>query len=175
MSDLPDLDPIVWWNKGAQAESLRSFWTYRQYMNPNLKADWWPREVALELHRFWDEYRKGLRPKLLIQSPPQHGKSTTVIDFISWMVGHHPALKIIFASFSDRLGIRANLRVQRLCGSDKHNAIFGRRVMLEDVASQRTNKFIEFTHDGYFRNTTLPDGQVTGEGLDIGIIDDPIK
>jgi len=71
----------------AQIEAQESFWTYRQYMNPRMIPGWWQREVALELHRFWLEYLAGKRPKLLLQSPPQHGKSTMVIDFVSWAVG----------------------------------------------------------------------------------------
>jgi predicted phage terminase large subunit-like protein len=39
----------------------------------------------------------------------------------------------------------------------------------------RNNQIIEFSGtEGYFRNTTVM-GAVTGEGLDIGVIDDPIK
>ena len=34
---------------------------------------------------------------------------------------------------------------------------------------------LEFVgHDGYFRNTTVL-GAITGEALDLGVIDDPIK
>ena len=40
-------------------------------------------------------------------------KSLSVIDFIGWAVGHDPELRVIYSSFSDRLGVRANLRVQR--------------------------------------------------------------
>src|SRR3974390_639905 len=59
----------------AQHEARESFWTYRQYMNPKMIWGWWQREVALELHRFWIDYLAGKRPKLLLQSPPQHGKA----------------------------------------------------------------------------------------------------
>ena len=57
----------------AADESRDSFWSYRQYINPRMMKGWWQRQVALELHRFWLEYKLGRRPKLLLQSPPQHG------------------------------------------------------------------------------------------------------
>src|SRR3974390_1213333 len=132
----------------AQHEARESFWTYRQYMNPKMIWGWWQREVALELHRFWLDYLAGKRPKLLLQSPPQHGKSTMVIDFISWAVGRaflssHPEIRFIFASFSDRLGIPPNIRLQRILLNPKHPAIFGAQVL--DPNSRRYNsQMIEF-------------------------------
>jgi predicted phage terminase large subunit-like protein len=174
-------------------KAQQSFWSYRQFMNPQMilrrpgaprSFCWWQREVALELHRFWLEYQAGRRPKLLLQSPPQHGKSTMAVDFLSWAIGQsflekQRNIKIIFASFSDRLGIRANLRLQRIFRNPKYAKIFG-RVILDDARAN--SQMIEFAYGksasevdrGYFRNTTVQ-GAVTGEGLDIGVVDDPIK
>ncbi len=42
---------------------------------------------------------------MLLETPPQHGKSLSVIDFIAWAVGHDPELRVIYTSFSDRLSI----------------------------------------------------------------------
>ena len=162
----------------AADESRDSFWSYRQYINPRMIKGWWQRQVALELHRFWLEYKLGRRPKLLLQSPPQHGKSTMVIDFLSWIAGHDPSLKMIFSSYSDRLSIRANLRLQRIFRSHKHQLCFGN--IIGDDAQQNSQivefaaKFKDDTNRGFFRNTTVM-GAITGEGLDLGVIDDPIK
>src|SRR5215467_8711733 len=168
---LADLDLV---ERMAQAEAHRSFWAYRRYMNPGMIVDWWPREVALALHKFWIDYKAGLRPKLLLQSPPQHGKSFSVVDFLSWIAGQDRDTKIIFGSFSDRLGARANLRLQRLCSSLKYAGVFGGPI-LKGGGMLQNSKIVEFRGgDGYFRNTTVL-GAVTGEGLDIGVVDDPIK
>jgi predicted phage terminase large subunit-like protein len=166
----------------AQEESRESFWTYRRYMNPRMIIDsWWQREVALELHRFWLEYLAGKRPILLLQSPPQHGKSTQAVDFLSWIIGlsgPEPKIKVIFGSFSDRLGIRANIRLQRILLNPKHATIFGHETIDPSMRRGFNSQMIEFNgtgiERGYFRNTTV-EGAVTGEGLDIGVIDDPIK
>lgn len=174
---ISDLELI---EKLAQAESRKSIWAYRQYLDPKLKIGWWQREIAMELQRFWREYRAGLRPYLVIQAPPQHGKSTQVIDAISWMAGQDPSTKFIYASFSERLGVRANLRMQRTIDSAKYAGTFEKTQLANSLNSrrgqyQRNHEMIEFVGStGYFRNTTVR-GSVTGESLDIGIIDDPIK
>ena len=78
---------------------------YRVVMNPRfvLRGKWFPRSLARKLRKFWDDFRAGKRPVLLLETPPQHGKSLSVIDFIAWAVGHDPHLRVIYTSFSDRL------------------------------------------------------------------------
>lgn len=107
---------------------------------------------------------------------PTHN-STTVIDFISWMVGRHPELKIIFTSFSDRLCRRANLTMQRILEKECYKSIFLDTVLPPKGSSMylRNTDILEFVGTGgYFRATTVG-GPITGEEMDIGVIDDPIK
>jgi hypothetical protein len=59
----------------------------------------------------------GKRPKLAISTPPQHGKSTAAEDFAGWIAGKQPDWKTIYASYSDDLGVRCNLNLQRLFAS----------------------------------------------------------
>lgn len=162
----------------ARARKARNcFLTFRQMLNPRDKWGWWQREVAAELQRFEADLLAGKRPKLVIQAPPQHGKSVQIIDFIAWLCGRHPHLRHIYASFSDRLGLRANLKLRRIFASDAYRRVFHDTIRLGTPGSevQRTQNFLEFVNQvGYFRNTTVR-GSVTGEGLDLGIIDDPIK
>ena len=46
---------------------------------------------------------------LIIQAPPQHGKSEAISDVISWIAGRNPDLKNNICFIYQRLGIRANL------------------------------------------------------------------
>ena len=100
---------------GELVQARESFVEYRITMNPRLilRGKWFPLSLARKLRKFWDDFRAGKRPVMLLLTPPQHGKSLSVIDFIAWAVGHDPELRVIYSSFSDRLGIRANLRLQR--------------------------------------------------------------
>lgn len=166
----------------ACAEARESFWAYRQFINPDMKLGWFQRELAIALQRFYDDMVSGKAPIIILQTPPQHGKSLSVIDFISWVAGKNPDLATIYASFSDRLGIRANLRLQRTYDNQLYNDIFPETCISNSNSQNKDDKGYLRNHDiieyigrnGYFRNTTV-NGPVTGEGLDLGVVDDPLK
>lgn len=166
-----------WW----QAKARVDFWAFRRYMHPNMKLGWWQREIAADLTKFHMALTAGERPMLLIQAPPQHGKSFQVIDYIAWLAGQDPNLRTVYASFSERLGVRANLALQRMYSSAKYQAVFPKTTISSKnavaVSGQklRNREILEYIEgEGYFRNTTVG-GSITGEGLDLGVIDDPIK
>lgn len=162
-------------------QARESFFSYRKLINPKSKWGWWQEEVANELQLFFDDLIAGKRPKLVIQAPPQHGKSVQIIDFISWLAGKNPSLRTIYTSFSERLGVRANLKLQRLYDSEIYNEIFPNTLINKSnsvtISGQflRNREILEYcNNEGYFRNTTVG-GSITGESLDLGVIDDPIK
>ncbi len=164
-----------------QELARRDFLEYRKYLDPKLKVGWWVKETSRELQQFHDDLKGGKKPILVIEAPPQHGKSVAIIDFISWLAGHNPDLKTVYTSFSERLGIRANLKLQRIYDSERYKAIFpDTRINSSNVVTisgqyLRNREILEYVgRDGYFRNTTVR-GQITGESLDLGVIDDPIK
>jgi predicted phage terminase large subunit-like protein len=158
-----------------------SFYDYRQLMNPGMKDGWWQREVAKQLQEFAEQFFAGLAPKLVIEAPPQHGKSIQIIDLITWIAGKHPDKKTIYTSFSSRLGIRANLRIRRINSNPLYGRIFpethinGCRPDTPKSDAIKNTDLLEYVNqDGSFRNTTV-NGSITGESLDLGVIDDPIK
>lgn len=160
-------------------KARESFLDFRQLINKKLKVGWWQVEVTRALQDYFYELVAGVRPKLIIQAPPQHGKSLLIIDFIAWTAGKTPELKAIYTSFSNRLGIRANLRLQRIFDSNIYQRIFpdtkigAKGAINADVL--RNQDILEYVGcDGSFRNTTVR-GSITGESLDLGIIDDPIR
>lgn len=163
-------------------EARESFYVYYRYMNPKYEVGWWIKEVCEILQEFYNEYMVGNRPGYILEAPPQHGKSKLIINFIAWMSGKNPDLRVIYTSFSERLGVRANLNLQRIYDTTKYKKIFPdlsiNSVGMGQVASQgttRNRELIEYIgNEGSFRNTTVR-GSITGESLDIGIIDDPIK
>lgn len=165
----------------AIREARRSYWAFRRYMNPRMKVGWWQREISAELQQFYDDLRAELAPKLVIQAPPQHGKSDQIVEFIAWLAGQMPELRTIYASFSDRLGVRANLKLQRIYDSPRYQRVFpGTQISQTNAVTisgqtLRNREIIEYVGTGgFFRNTTVR-GSITGESLDLGVIDDPIK
>jgi predicted phage terminase large subunit-like protein len=156
------------------------FYTFRRLMHPKDKTGWFYRDLTEHLQQFYLDLMAGLRPNLIIQSPPQHGKSEAIVDFMAWICGKNSNLKVIFASFSDALSVRANLKMQRMLDSIRYQKIFGSILNTKNITTvssqkRRNSSLIEFTNsEGYFRNTTV-NGSITGESLDLGVIDDPVK
>jgi predicted phage terminase large subunit-like protein len=156
-------------------ESKACFWAFRRCIRPTMKLGWWQHEVANELQRFYRHLINGERPKLALMAPPQHGKTEQVTDFVAWIAGKRPDFKTIFASYSDELGVKVNMDLQRIMTSQPYVAIFGPRVGDSRSRWLRNSVVLEYVnHRGSFRNTTV-EGQITGKGLDVGIVDDPIK
>lgn len=110
---------------------------------------------------------------------PTHN-SQMIVEFITWVAGQNPELRTIYTSFSERLGVRANLMCQRIYDSPKYQKLFpetriSRPGVQDTFGGTRNRELLEYiNHAGYFRNTTVR-GSITGEGLDLGVIDDPIK
>lgn len=168
-------------------KSRKNFYAYRQYIGyPQLKLGPFQEDLSNELQQFYVDYTNKQRPILIIEAPPQHGKSRAVVEAISWFIGQSPDAQTIYASFSERLGKRANRQLQRILQSDKYSMIFP-NVTLGDqmgrygkVKAMKNNDMFEVVDSetkeivGNFRNTTVQ-GAVTGETLDIGVIDDPVK
>lgn len=148
-------------------------------INPNLKFNWFVIEATNKLQEYYEDLVAGKKPMLIIEAPPQHGKSDLITDFITWIAGKLPHFKTIYASFSERLGIRANLKLQRTYTRKVYMDIFQDTRIKDkgDRATQytRNRELLEYVNkDGFFRNTTVQ-GSITGESLDLGVIDDPLK
>lgn len=162
------------------AEARESYWAFRCLMDPELIIGWWQYDAATHLQKFFHDWEAGKRPVLIISAPPQHGKSDLVEDFLAWLAGRNPHLSLMYASYSDELGSRCNMSLQRTFGSEIYNRVFPRTRIV--MAGERTHdRYVRNTtqiqfvgHRGSFRNTTVQ-GQVTGMRVDIGVLDDPIK
>lgn len=161
-------------------QARSDFYAFRRFIHPKNKDNWFQKDVADHLMQFYEDLIANKRPKLVIEAPPQHGKSVQIVDFIAWLSGKLNAdLRTIYTSFSDRLGVRANLALQRMYNSSKYQRVFpdlvipGKRA--QGLEGLKNREIIEYIGtDGYFRNTTVQ-GSITGESLDLGVIDDPIR
>jgi len=174
-----DIDLIEdWWVRKSRV----NFLAYRQFLRyGNFYPEWFIADLCSKLQQFYIDFKAGKRPILLIQSPPQHGKSWSVSDFISWILGLDNMLRVIYATYSDTLGTRCNLGQQRQIDSEKYQKIFPEtRLSQKRGGAIRNTTHLEIIDsegkvtEGQFRNTTV-EGRVTGESLDIGVIDDAVK
>ena len=51
------------------------FGYFRQHMRPTMMWGFWNEVVAAELTEFYNDFVAGKRPKIVICTPPQHGKT----------------------------------------------------------------------------------------------------
>jgi predicted phage terminase large subunit-like protein len=164
-----------------EANAREDFMSFRHVIRPTLLDAWWQHDAASHLQRFWRDLKAGKRPALVIQAPPQHGKTEGLIDFMAWCAGQDPNMRTIFASYSDDLGIRVNMSLQRIFDGPHYRKVFARTKISEDNVVTQTGRWLRNSSifeyvgtTGSFRNTTVQ-GQINGQGLDLGVIDDPIK
>ena len=179
-ADLNDGD-LGAWTDLQYALARTDFYLYRRIIRPNLVTTWWQQHLAQNLMWFFRQMKEGRRPTMVIQAPPQHGKTEQITDFISWVAGLDPDLRTIFGSYSDELGVKVNLALQRIYDSPRYKQVFEFTKLNDTAASStaarwlRNSTILEYVgHNGSFRNTTVM-GQINGMGLDLGVIDDPMK
>ena len=108
--------------------------------------------------------------RLLINLPPQHGKSEIVLIFwVAWMLGRDPKLKFICTSYSESLGTNFGDMCLQIMQSPAYKRIFPGTVLKKATANE-----IRTTKNGR-RYAATVGGQITGHPADVIIIDDPVK
>lgn len=119
----------------------------------------------------------------MVFMPPQHGKSELVSRRLpAYILGRNPDARVIACSYSADLSSRMNRDVQRIIDSERYqnlfpdSQLFGRRNRSNaDGAYLRNSDLFEIVgHQGSYRSAGIGGG-ITGMGLDLGIIDDPLK
>lgn len=152
------------------------------YLDPDYIVSEFARTVCAELEQFLRDVQAGLRPVLILQAPPQHGKSQIVSRYLpAWLFGQNPDLAIGGLSYGKDLAADMNRDVQRIMLSEEYRVLFpgaslnARRVVTIEVEAKRNSDVFEIVgRKGRYIGAGVG-GPLTGKRLDIGIIDDPIK
>jgi len=167
------LDAITEVNAAAARES---FAVFRRTIRPGMLWSPLVGQITRELQKFYKAFVFGYRPKLVIMTPPQHGKSWAAEDFIAWVAGKHPGWKTIYASYSDELGVLRNQNLQRLFTSQRFRHIFPNFMIGGPGTGFQCNaSAIDYVGGpGSFRNTTV-NGPITGMEQNLGVLDDFVK
>ena len=122
-------------------------------------------------HTLQGVYEGRIR-RLIITIPPRHLKSTTAtIAFPAWVLGRDPHLKIMTASYGDRLARDLSDKFRTLIGSPDYKRLFPHMVV-----GARGNRSTEvWTTSGGGRQMVSRGGAATGFGADFLIVDDLLK
>lgn len=121
--------------------------------------------------------------KLMFFLPPQYGKSELVSRrFPAFALGRNPKLQIAGCSYSADLAEKFNREVQRIIDTPEYKRIFpemhlnAKNVVADNKGSWLRNSTIFETvgQGGSYRSVGVG-GPLTGNKVDLGIIDDPVK
>lgn len=141
-------------------------------MMPEYKAGWVHQDIARRLERFMQQVEAGKSPRLMLFVPPRHGKSQLASDmFPSWVLGHHPEWNIIAASYAQSLPVGFSRNIRDRLRDAEYQALFPKAKLRSD--SQGVEEW-KLTSGGGYIAAGVGTG-VTGKGMHIGILDDPIK
>ena len=138
--------------------------------------------VMKALEQFLIDLEQEQRPILIIEAPPQHGKSELASrKFPAYALGKNPNYRIAGCSYSSDLAISMNRDIQRIMLDDSYASIFPnsslnkkRVAIMDNEALRNSDRFDIIGHKGYYVCCGVG-GALTGKSVDIGIIDDPVK
>lgn len=151
--------------------------TYPGYTHSNFS-----RQICAALDEFMLAVQARKRPILVLQAPPQHGKSEIVSRRLPpYIFGRWPNTRIASCSYALDLAHDMNRDVQRIMMSPEYREVFPetalnekRVVTVEGQALRNSDRFDIIGRKGYYVCAGIG-GPLTGKSVDIGIIDDPIK
>lgn len=116
---------------------------------------------------------RGWLRNLIINIPPRHMKSLTVSVFWPvWMWTYRPEFQWLFTSYAQDLALRDAVKSRRLIMSPWFQERWGSVFHLTGDMNQKSR--YENNHSGY-RISAGVGGQITGEGGDAIVADDPHK
>jgi predicted phage terminase large subunit-like protein len=136
----------------------------------------YPKYMVGKMHEtiamYLEALEKGVIRRLLIFSPPRHGKTLLASEFFpAWFIGRNPEWQIIWSTYNQKRGDDVGRKVRNLVDSDLHRAIFPNCTIAQD--SKSISHFSTMQGGEYF-NVSVGGG-VTGRGAHLFIIDDPVK
>lgn len=143
-----------------------------QYFNPKYDVGWCHEVLAAKLEKFVEDCVAGRSPRLMITFPPRHGKSEqTSRKLPPFILGHHPELEIILASYGISLAEQFSKHVIQILKDERYQNLFpGTQLHPDDQAMSGWRT----TAGGGFKPAGVGVG-VTGMGAHVLIIDDPFK
>lgn len=161
-----------------QEGARRNLLWFAQYMQSSFQ----PTPFHAAYYRVLDMFAKGKIKNLIIQAPPQHGKSLGSSRMLpAQMLGLNPDTKIAICSYAATIAKDFNRDVQRLIDCDEYRAIF--------PDTQLNGSNVVTVANNYLRNSDVFEivgrtgslrvvgrgGSLTSKTVDVMIFDDLYK
>ena len=161
----------------AEGARRRLEW-FAKYLQPSFQAT----PFHLAYYRILDKFARGEIKNLIIQAPPQHGKSQGSSRFLpAYMLGLNPDTRIAICSYAATVATDFNRDVQRLIDCDEYRSVFpetclnGQNVVTVATNYLRNSSVFEIVnHTGSLR-VVGRGGSLTSKTVDVMIFDDLYK
>lgn len=160
-------------------KAKRNFLDFVKYTFPDYKVNWHHELLCNYLNKF----AKGEIKKMMVFMPPQHGKSElTSRRLPAYLLGINPNLKIAGCSYNMDLAKSFSRDVQRIIDNKIYNEVFPEATLnSSNVKTSAKGNFLrnalEFEivgSTGKYKAAGVC-SPLTGNSVDIGIVDDPVK
>jgi hypothetical protein len=93
--------------------------------NPSYLAGWVHKDICVRLEKFMHDIEDGKNPRLMLQMPPRHGKSTIASqEFPAWVLGHHPEWEIMGCSYAESLALDFSRAVRERLRDTEYHVLF---------------------------------------------------
>ena len=166
--------PELFQREGARRHLLY----FAEYLQPSFQTTPFHRSY----YRVLDKFAKREIKNLIIQAPPQHGKSQGPSRFLpAFMLGDDPDLKICIASYAATIAKDFNRDVQRLIDCPQYRGVFpetalnGNNIVTVSTSYLRNSDVFEIVgHTGSLR-VVGRGGSLTSKSVDVMIMDDLYK
>jgi hypothetical protein len=153
--------------------------SFTLYTKEDYIVNWHHEVLCDKLNKF----ARGEIKRMMVFLPPQHGKSElTSRRLASYMLGRNPNLRIALCAYNATFASKFNRQVQRIMTDKSYLDVFpNTQLNAKNVATDSKGAYLRNSEqfeivdkNGSFISVGVGGG-ITGNPVDIALIDDPIK
>lgn len=153
--------------------------SFTLYTKEDYLVNWHHKYLCEKLN----DFANGKIKRMMVFMPPQHGKSElTSRRLPAYMLGRNPNLRIALCAYNATFASKFNRQVQRIMSEKSYLDVFpGTTLNNKNVATdskgaylRNSEQFEIVDNNGSFISVGVGGG-ITGNPVDIALIDDPIK
>lgn len=140
--------------------------------HPGFVDDWFHIALCRRLERFVADVEARRFPCLIVQAPPQHGKSVIVSRALqAWIIGKYPDWPLALASYAASLAAGHGRWIRNTIDTTFFKNVFPDCILAADSAAK---DFFHTMSGGQFRAIGM-DGGLSGQPARILTVDDPYR
>ena len=165
----------------ARLKARLSFRDYVAYVEPQFHWSQFAETVCASVESFINDVFAGKLPVLILQAPPQHGKSTLVSKLLpAYLMCRYPELNLLGTSYNYDYAKKISKDVKQYVHGLRSQNVFPYDKTINREGFYILKHISNFSSPnsvtgggGYYGAGS--GGAITGRRVDIAIIDDPIK